>query len=435
MYRGDLRAVESRYRRKPDALARIAARSGIGRLRLSAWIRAYIARKYLGAAGLDVDLPMSDFEALRPLALHPDAAREVLALRARHHLSTKRLDALAVEWRRRLDEGGRLEDLVAAVRPVAASPRPGKPRPHHPLAGADLVPLRLALVVSRWLHAATLAPRLRAGLSEEIRRLRTAVASGIAPPPSLLAAPESPASDLAAPGASGPEPTEEPGASDEVVDAAVRFIAQCVRRHGLRFALEVGEYLFREVYRGNRASFRNGGLQWQRDTIQTIARDPRVGLESSFLYKSIHAYLLVGLAAQNVPADALPELSLNKWEALWPLEENPAALAQVGTWAAAERVPAATVAEIAALVAPYVARGGSLDDLLAGSARRPPDTPYRRIRRLLGVIRSLLAERPVSPAARPRLLSALDACRTGPERPPADRGGESGKSGKRTGPA
>ncbi|MBI5488857.1 MAG: hypothetical protein HY905_16105 [Deltaproteobacteria bacterium] len=137
-------------------------------------------------------------------------------------------------------------------------------------------------------------------------------------------------------------------------------------------------------------------------------------LEGSFLYKSIHAYLLVGLAAENVPAGALPELSLNKWEALWPLEENPAALARVGAWAAAERVPVATVAEIAALVAPYVARGGSLDDLLAGSARRPPDTPYRRIRRLLGVVRSLLAERPVSPAARPRLLAALDGCLAAP---------------------
>jgi len=73
------------------------------------------------------------------------------------------------------------------------------------------------------------------------------------------------------------------------------------------------------------------------------------------------------------------------------------------------------VAEIAALVAPYVARGGSLDDLLAGSGRRSPDTPYRRIRRLLGVIGTLLAERPVSPAARPRLLSALDGCLAVPE--------------------
>ena len=77
---------------------------------------------------------------------------------------------------------------------------------------------------------------------------------------------------------------------------------------------------------------------------------------------------------------------------------------------ASERVPVRIIAAVVFLVAPYLAQGGSLDDLLAASRRRPPDTPYRRIRRLLSIIDSLLARRPVSPAARPRLLAAIDGC-------------------------
>ncbi|MBI5502108.1 MAG: hypothetical protein HY907_17830 [Deltaproteobacteria bacterium] len=401
VYRGDLDYLERDDPTKTDSLGDIAAGSGVNRVRLASWIRAYVARKYLRPAGIDVDLSMSDFEALRPLALHPEAARAVLDLRTRHGLTTQQLDALAVAWKRRLDEGGRLEDLVAAPLPHSISPRPKPPHTPRPLPDRDQVPIRLLLIVLRWLRSVSLAPTLRATLLRDVSRLRNQVASSSSPLSPPLPFPSPP--PLPQPTTDNPQPPPI-----DLVPSAVRFIRSCVQRHGLRFALEVGQYLFLHVYGGNRAAFRNGGAKWQRETIQRIARDRRVRLDDSFLYKSIHVFLLVGLAADAVPPQQVPELPLTTWNELWPLEEHPDAVVAVGTWAAAERVPARTVALVSSLVAPYLAHGGSLDDLLAGSHRTPPDTPYRRIQRLLAVVRSRLAAAPASPAARPRLLAALD---------------------------
>ncbi|MBI5488301.1 MAG: hypothetical protein HY905_13290 [Deltaproteobacteria bacterium] len=413
VYRGDLGYIETHDPTKPDSLRDIAARTGLGHLRLQSWIRAYVARKYLAPAGIDVDLSMSNFEALRPLILHPDAARAILDLCNRRHLTTQQLDALAVAWKKRLDEGGRLEDLLAASLPPSATPHShSHSHSPRPLPDHDLTVIRLLGVVLRWLQHLTLSPTLRTSLSRDLTRLRAAVASPSLPLPSPGPITVNPQAALpTAPPDQQLVPDGLPTTNNQqLVDSAVLFIRNCLRRHGLRFALEVGDYLFRHVYGGDRALFRKGGHRWQVDTIQRIARDPRVGFDDDFLYKSIHAFLLVGQVNDALPPAAVPELPLTTWNELWPLDDNPAALVPVAQWAAAQRVPAATVAAIAALVAPYLAHGGSLDDLLAGSQRTPPDTPYRRIRRLLTIIGSLLARAPLSPRSRPRALAALAAC-------------------------
>ncbi|MBI5487445.1 MAG: hypothetical protein HY905_08945 [Deltaproteobacteria bacterium] len=421
-YHADLDYIERRDPRKTDSLRDIAAGSGIPRMRLATWIRAYVARKYLGPAGIDVDLTVSELEALRPLVLHPDAARAILEVRRRLKLPVKRLDALAVAWRRRLDEGGRLEDLVAAPLPDPnpadpSSGHPHRPRPHGPLDRQDLVVIRLAGVVLRWLRNVSLAPSLRTSVAGELTRLRAQVASA-APPagpqgPGGVLEPAAPTVELPGGplGPVGPSQTGDTGGpATDLVAEAVRFILERLRRHGMAFTLEVGRYLFEHVYDGDRSLFRNGGWRWQRDTIRRIAQDPRVGLEDNFLYKAIHVFLLSGQVSQVLPPGEAPQLPPTTWEALWPLEDRPEALVPTAQWAAEERVPAATVAELAALVAPYLAHGGSLDDLFAGSEARPPDTPYRRIERLLGVMAVLVARRPVLAASRPRALAALDAC-------------------------
>ena len=374
-------------------------------MRLQSWIRAYVARKYLSPEGIDAELSMSDFEALRPLVLHPEAARAILELRKRHRLTTQQLDGLAVAWRRRLDEGGRLEDLVAAMGTVSASasgagePRPSRPRP---LGDRELAIVRLVRVVGRWLDSVGLAPRLRAAVLGECG----GCGDGGGGPG------ERPPHRAGRRGARGGEGGRGAGAavSAKAIVAAVAFIRERLRGNGLQFALEVGEYLFREVYGGDRGLFRNGGRQWQRETIQRIARDPRVRLDDSFLYRAIHAYLLVGQASAALPAGQVPELPLTTWSELWPLEDEPGALVSVGEWAASEKVPAKTVGEIASLVAPYLARGGSLDDLLAGSGKKPPDTPYRRIRRVLWVLGSMLAGHGLSAGGRERVAAELDGC-------------------------
>ena len=203
-----------------------------------------------------------------------------------------------------------------------------------------------------------------------------------------------------------------PSERRRVIDDAVRFVQERIRRHGLELALEVGEYLFFNVFRGDRALYRNGGT-WTSNTIQRIARDPRVQVSDGFLYACIHAYLLVRQVGERAGESAVPALPFSAWAALWPLEDRPETLVPVAGWAAAERIPATTVQAVAALVEPYLAAGGQLDDLLVGSRRADADTPYRRILRLLGVIASLAVRRPPSPPVRARALAALAAVAAG----------------------
>jgi len=66
--------------------------------------------------------------------------------------------------------------------------------------------------------------------------------------------------------------------------------------------------------------------------------------------------------------------------------------------------------DVAAVVAPYLEPGGRLDDLLVSTPRaRSPETPYRRIRRILDVLDFLLAHHPPDPLVRSRTLALLPA--------------------------
>ncbi|NMC72696.1 MAG: hypothetical protein GYA57_21945, partial [Myxococcales bacterium] len=180
---------------------------------------------------------------------------------------------------------------------------------------------------------------------------------------------------------------------------AVAFIERTLRQHTLTFALEVGRYLFEHVYQADRELFHNGGHPWQTETIRQIAADPRVALQPQFLYRSIHAYLArERTAAALPPGENLPDLPVSAWNALWPIESNESALVPVARWAATNRVPVREVADTAALVEPYLAAGGRLEDLLPTRSKER-NTPYRRLTRILDVLDSLL---PPSTSSSPR---------------------------------
>ena len=76
-----------------------------------------------------------------------------------------------------------------------------------------------------------------------------------------------------------------------IVREAAQFIRARRRDHRLQFALEVGEHLFVNVYRGNRAFYKRGG-RTESKTIGKIARDRRVRIPPRKLYACIHTYLL-----------------------------------------------------------------------------------------------------------------------------------------------
>lgn len=349
-FRGDVGYLESKDRNKVDSLKEIAERTGIHRVRLASWVRAYVAKKYLEPAGIDPGLSMTEFEALRPLIGHPAAARAALEVRDRLGLTAKQLDALVVSWRRRLDEGGEIGELLER-RPVPSTVRVRERRGHKDRVRGrrpDLTIVRLLRLVLRWLEGATLAAPLRGEIEGRLRD------------------------------------------------------------HTLTFAMEVGRYLFERVYGGDRGLFHSGGHRWQVETIRRIAEDERVGLGEQFLYRAIHVYLLRERVAGALGSgEALPELPVSAWNALWPLEGEVEVLLPVARWAEEEGVAVRELRDVASLVGPYVAAGGRLEDLMVSGGRRGRDTPYRRILRMLDVLDTLISRHPPSPPVVSRCLSLL----------------------------
>lgn len=412
-FRGDVGYLESKDRNKVDSLKEIAERTGIHRVRLASWVRAYVAKKYLEPAGIDPGLSMTEFEALRPLIGHPAAARAALEVRDRLGLTAKQLDALVVSWRRRLDEGGEIGELLER-RPVPSTVRVRERRGHKDRVRGrrpDLTIVRLLRLVLRWLEGATLAAPLRGEIEGRLRRLRERLVSaggvasggegggvvGVAPSPVVVAGGE-------VIEAGGGEEVDEAG----MVAAAVAFIEGRLRDHTLTFAMEVGRYLFERVYGGDRGLFHSGGHRWQVETIRRIAEDERVGLGEQFLYRAIHVYLLRERVAGALGSgEVLPELPVSAWNALWPLEGEVEVLLPVARWAEEEGVSVRELRDVASLVGPYVAAGGRLEDLMVSGGRRGRDTPYRRILRMLDVLDTLISRHPPSPPVVSRCLSLL----------------------------
>lgn len=402
---GDLEYLESKDRTKPDSLKEISERTGIHRVRLASWVRAYVARKYLGPEGIDPELSMTEFEALRPLIGYPSAAKAALELRDRLRLTTQDLGALVVAWKRLLDEGVGLAELLERPLPPTVSPRPSRRARRRAARRPDLTIPRLLSIVLRWLERCELSAEHRGILAVRLSSLRDSLQA-----PSLD--PDRERARLA-PSRVPAEPAAlrhvEGRVGEGVLAAAVAFIEQAMRSHTLQFAVEVGRYLFEHIYDGDRALFHNGGHAWQSDSIRRIADDERVGLEPQFLYRAIHVYL-VQQQLEAATQEPLPELPASTWNALWPLEDAAGVLVPVVRWAVEEKVAVRPVEAVAAVAETFLAQGGTIEDLLWTSRHLGPQTPFQRISRILDVVESLVARSPVAGSGVSKSVAIIGSC-------------------------
>lgn len=169
------------------------------------------------------------------------------------------------------------------------------------------------------------------------------------------------------------------------VKRAVAFIRRRVHLHRKQFTLEVGQHLFENIYRGDRAYFRRTGKKDA--SIEQIASSPGVKVSANTLRMCVHVYLLVTDHQAREPDLPIPDLHIWSWDGLWDLQGDPESLVVVAGWAARHRIPKNLIKAVAEIVAPFIASGGRLEDLLVGEeATSRVDTPYKRIKRLSGVV-------------------------------------------------
>lgn len=191
-----------------------------------------------------------------------------------------------------------------------------------------------------------------------------------------------------------------------IVARAIRFIRKRAELHAFEFAMQVGEHLFTGLFRGDPMLVRAGGA-WKRDSLRRIAADERVDSSEQKLAMCVHAYLAVTRFQRHARDVPLPGLSPWEWARLdVPLEAEPDALVELAMWRQKEGVTRDMLEAAAQLVRPYLDRGGKLGDILPGSRGR--DTPYGRIKRILGIIDSWLDSNELTRPAEKKALGAIE---------------------------
>lgn len=189
------------------------------------------------------------------------------------------------------------------------------------------------------------------------------------------------------------------------VEQAIRFILERVEIHRTEMALQVGEYLFKHIFDSDVRRLRRSH-PGKEESIQAIAADPRVPLDDDQLYMCIHAYL--AYIQHRRHSRIAPTFSAWKMGRLFgPLYDHPRQLVQVVTWIEHNDIPRRILRPVLALIGPYLASGGDLDDLLVTDPPGPPpDTPYARIKRMLTIIPHHIHTMP--PDLRPRAIALID---------------------------
>jgi len=186
------------------------------------------------------------------------------------------------------------------------------------------------------------------------------------------------------------------------IEQAIAYIRKRVDVHRLELALEVGEHLFVNIFDSSVERAREAHRYKDR-SIQAIADDPRVPLDDDKLYMCLHCYL--ASRVQQAHAGTAPEISAWKMGRIYgPLYDHPEKLVRVVRWVQEFQVPRRILRPVLGVLHDYLASGGKLDDLLVGV--KAPDTPYRRMRRILSIIPSHLHT--LSPATRARSLALID---------------------------
>jgi len=127
-----------------------------------------------------------------------------------------------------------------------------------------------------------------------------------------------------------PHPIQPPWTDQEldaIVERAIRYIEEAMKRWGVHLGLAVGEWLYRELYRMNDDYLRSkdpGKTRSLYDIARRTGRNPRT--LRTWVWA---ARMKIRLASEGFTSESL---MLTDWAALYPLRERPLAARQVAEW-------------------------------------------------------------------------------------------------------
>ncbi len=183
---------------------------------------------------------------------------------------------------------------------------------------------------------------------------------------------------------------------DRFVERAVRFIQQLERETEHGFAMDVGGHLFNDLFRGNLDLLRSTN-RWKSVALRRIAADERVDVSAGELEACVKTYVLATRFPDKKQQPA-PRFSIWKWARMWDVVDDPQMIFRFAEWVAKRNAPTDLIRAAVQTVHTYIAEGGDLDDILVDPKRiGSKDSPYKRVRRLIGVERKLLSSGPSIP--------------------------------------
>ena len=173
IYRQDVEYLRKRDPGKDDSLRDIAAESGVPYTSLYRWTNAALVRRLLGHQGIDARLCMTSLADLASLGKDIEALSK-LARWAEANAPTRReLLPIIRRWKRHLDEGGELSDLVPRKKK-----KKKRKRRNPPLPPDEARIVRLLQVLLAWVRAARMSERNRAILRKLTARMRVLLEAG-----------------------------------------------------------------------------------------------------------------------------------------------------------------------------------------------------------------------------------------------------------------
>ncbi len=161
---------------------------------------------------------------------------------------------------------------------------------------------------------------------------------------------------------------------DDVIERAIVFIHEARTRHGSGLALEVGEYLFVNVFACD-AAYVVRKDRTKPDSLAKIAR--AVG----YTHTTLTRWVKMAIVMRRLRALGIdPDIAQKKLAALFPVED-PDALAALAEWTRPMR--ASDVNRLVRDLAEHLASGGTLESFgekTRDEPRRKPVDPHRRHR-------------------------------------------------------
>jgi len=202
---------------------------------------------------------------------------------------------------------------------------------------------------------------------------------------------------------------------DRIVEEACRFIEQSKVRHGMRFAMQVGEHLYLNVYDANDAYLSRRDPR-KTDSMYDIAA--RTGISNDRLRSwTIAAATRIKLERMGFTSD---RLSMSHFAQLYRLKDNMELTRQFAAWVERERVNAKELKRRLETWREFIDRGGRFEDLELDPDVPTPPRPRRkprpideiRVVRMLELVLGWIERTHLGPAQRKEILAILPQLRS-----------------------